>query len=949
MRTPAQRLVGLVAGSVVLALAGAGPAGALPGGHATAGSTGTPQAAPVSHRDGPRQLGRWTVAPVGPDAYRLTWHSPTRIPTTDAPVQVGHDGSLVRVGVRADARTVSLVVWSPTPPDPATYDVVVGAKVLDRRGGGPARTGSERTPYRAPSTRALLGDLDPGHGGTHAITSTDYRLAPVKLPGIKQLSEMVGHVVAPVDATDAAPLVLFLHGRHEPCYTPDEASPPQGPGHLSALGGLGSRTARNAAGAQVWSCPAGQLPVPSYLGYDYVQRLLASQGYVTVSISADAINALDFDDIDGGAAARAALIRDHLRAWVGFAQDGTHPADLSNVVLVGHSRGGEGVDRASLDLPRDEGYQVTGQVLIGPTDFAFQAAPATPTVTLLPYCDGDVSDLQGQNFTDDGRDVTADPSADLAFHSSVLVMGADHNFFNSEWTPGTSVAPSFDDWGGPADGACGSKDPARLSAAEQRRVGRTYIAGAVHLFADGDDSVLPMFDGSPVSVPSAGNADVRSHAIGGGLVTVRPGIDGSPSTGATAHGRLCEGVSDSEDDTSCQKELSSVRAPHWPSQFFAGVPHRQFLEVGWRSAGLEAGLDLAQPWDLSADSRLDLRTVVDPRRGPVRLGVTLTDADGHSATLTPVGGGNLSPLPGGSYSLAKRWGQDLRASLAGAPGIDLSRVVHVGLSSENPKGRVFLVDVSATPDAGVSTDPAAPTPLFSIDTVAQPEGDGTDPVTVDVPWHVIGDLDHDAAVTIVHGTPFSFDDSVKTERLDIPAHTSGGVLHVRYRPNDLDDRGLHLIGFTAYAVDGIETDQYVGGASIIDDDPTPALTLHTGAHRITAGHSATWTLTLGKPVNYYSYALASPVKAVDGPQLRVGDLTKRFRERYLGDHVDLDTPLYKSTVQFFIEIRPHRVSGTLSIPTRRERGPTRALSLRFRGPHLQLANRIRTVKVAPSR
>ena len=52
------------------------------------------------------------------------------------------------------------------------------------------------------------------------------------------------------------------------------------------------------------------------------------------------------------------------------------------------------------------------------------------------------------------------------------------------------------------------------------------------------------------------------------------------------------------------------------------------MEVGWRSAGLEAGLDLAQPWDLSADSRLDLRTVVDPRRGPVRLGVTLTDADG---------------------------------------------------------------------------------------------------------------------------------------------------------------------------------------------------------------------------------------------------------------------------------------------------------------------------------
>ena len=128
-------------------------------------------------------------------------------------------------------------------------------------------------------------------------------------------------------------------------------------------------------------------------------------------------------------------------------------------MLVGHSRGGEGVDRASINLPTDEGYHVTGQVLIGPTDFGFQAAPATPTVTILPYCDGDVSDLEGQNFTDDGRDVTDDPTHDLAFHSSVLVMGADHNFFNSEWTPGSSVAPSVDDWYGPKKATCGSKTP----------------------------------------------------------------------------------------------------------------------------------------------------------------------------------------------------------------------------------------------------------------------------------------------------------------------------------------------------------------------------------------------------------------------------------------------------------------------------------------------------------
>ena len=623
MRLPVLRPTALAAGCILLGLAGTAPAGAVPGDPV---AVGAPTGA-AAHQGGSRQLGQWTVSPAGTDGYRLTWHSPSPIPTTDAPVQVRHDGSLVTANVSPDARTVSVVVSSATSPDPSTYDVVLGTKVLDRRGGTTAPGGTDRTPYRAPSTRALVDD--PGDPGTHAITSDDYQLAPVKLPDIKKLSEMVGHVVAPVDASSTSPLVLFLHGRHEPCYTPDD-----GPG------------APSPADAKVWSCPAGDKPVPSYLGYDYVQRVLASQGYVTVSISANAINALDFRASDGGADARAALIRDHLRAWVGFVADGTYSADLSNVVLVGHSRGGEGVNRASLDLPRDEGYQISGQVLIGPTDFGFQAAPATPTVTLLPYCDGDVSDLQGQNFTDDGRDITADPTADLAFHSSVLVMGADHNFFNSEWTPGRSVAPSFDDWGGPKTGTCGKQNPERLSAAGQRKVGRAYIAGAVHLFADGDDSVLPMFDGSPVSVPSAGNADVRSHAIGGGLVTVRPGVDGSASADATAHVRLCVGVSDSDDETSCQKTLNSVRAPHWPSEFYAGVPHRQFLEVGWKSSGRQGGLDLAQPWDLSADSRLDLRTIVDPRRGPVRLGVTLTDADGHTAVLYARGWREPLPTPG---------------------------------------------------------------------------------------------------------------------------------------------------------------------------------------------------------------------------------------------------------------------------------------------------------------
>ena len=924
------RSAGLVAGALLISTVGAGAAGAASGGSGGSGGArhSALQAAGV-HAGGDRQVGRWRVEPVGPGAYRLTWRSPTPIPVTDAPVQVRHAGALETATESADGRTVSVLVASATPPDPAAYAVVQGSRVLAQRGGAVGRLGGGRTTYAVPSRRALLDD--PGTRGTHAVTSSDYTLAPVKLPDIPQLSEMVGHVVSPVDATDQSPLVLFLHGRHNPCYTPGGSTG----GH------------RFVPGAKVWSCQEGDLPVPSYLGYDYVQRLLASQGYVTVSISADAINALDYHAPDGGAQARAALVRDHLRAWVDFVASGEHPADLSNVVLVGHSRGGEGANRASLDLPRNEGYAVTGQVLIGPTDFGFQAAPSTPTVTILPYCDGDVSDLQGQNFTDDGRDITADPTQDLALHSSVLVMGANHNFFNTEWTPGISQAPSFDDWFS-GSGPCATASPTRLSAAQQRKVGKTYIAGAVHLFASGDDSALPLFDGSPVAAPSAGGADVRTHAIGGGLDTVRPGLDGTASAAATADVRLCTGVSDSRDDpTACQPKLSSVRAPHWPSAFFAGVPLRTFLDVGWQSAGEQGGLDLAQSWDLSGDTALDLRTIVDPRHGPVRLGVSLTDADGHSAVVTPPGGGNLAPLPRGGYSLAKRWAQDLRAPLAGVSGVDLTRITQVGLVSRNDAGRVFVADISATPASGVSTSPTAPTAVFSVGTVRQPEGDGTDPVTVDVPWQVTGDLGHQAEVTVVHSLPFSFDGSVKTETLVIPAHTTSGVLHVRYRPNDLDDAFNRFHGLTAYAVSGIETDQYLGGAKIIDDDPTPGLSVRARTAHVAAGRRAKWDLTLEQPTNYEVFALAKPVKAVDGPQLRVGDLPQKFRKRYVGSDVPLSLPLYKTRTRFFVQIRKHRLTGTLAIPTRRGLGVPRTLSLTFRAPHFDLAHPLQSVEVVP--
>src|SRR5262249_5232176 len=85
-----------------------------------------------------------------------------------------------------------------------------------------------------------------------------------------------------------------------------------------------------------------------------------------------------------GMGARAALVIHHLELLAGFAADRTNRQwrgrlDMSHVILVGHSRGGEGVDQAAIESPWSAPYRLAGQVLIAPTDFSYQTAPYLPT------------------------------------------------------------------------------------------------------------------------------------------------------------------------------------------------------------------------------------------------------------------------------------------------------------------------------------------------------------------------------------------------------------------------------------------------------------------------------------------------------------------------------------------------------------------------------------------
>ena len=853
-------------------------------------STGSPRAADPG--DG-RPVGDWTVVSHGDGDYTVRWTSPTTLPVTDDRAVFTQEGADVAVPtLGADGRTLSVDVSLPDnapPPDTDDLDVMLSGQVLDATGGPTPPGQAVITPL--PGTTTLT--PDPGVKGPHPITASTYELPGVKMPGMPGDIEMLGHVVRPSDATAGAPVVLFLHGRHEACYVSDN---PTG------------------TGEQEWPCPSGTSPVPSYLGYVYVQNLLASQGYVTVSISANGINAQDYRLIDGGAAARGRLIARHLRAWADPAYaDEIGPAvtaDLDDVVLVGHSRGGEGANRASAAAPLSAPYRVRGQVLIGPTDFGRQAAPYVPTVTVLPYCDGDVSDLQGQTFTDLPRDFAP---ADTALHSSLLVMGANHNFFNTEWTPGISEAPSFDDWWSDPDDTCGRRSDSRLTAKEQRKTGRAYIAGAVRYMVDDDAAMLPLFDGSRVSLASAGDTDVRSHAVGLGRQLRAPG-PGATLAGGSATTQLCLGRSEPSDHPRwCGRRTDSARTPHWPGSYPPGAPIKRAFEMSWDQVGEDGGLTFAQPIDLTGGRTLHLRTIVDPAGGTAQLTVRIRDAAGHTATADAP---DLPALPTGSFVLGKRWAQDLAVDgSAFGPGVDLDNVTGVALVSRNAKGRVWVLDVAAG-ETTPSPVPDQRAGRLRLSNLTIPEGDATGTQFAQLPFHIDGDV---SVPTDFRVAPAGFfgSGSGGVSNVHVPAGTRSGTIAVPYEANRLDDLGRIEIDVAAYGISGAMPTDYIGRVKILDDDPPPTISVHARRATVREGWVARWTVRLSRPVNFYDLAIG---QVLPGPTRTDGLRATDVPRGWLRDHLfrDIDPGhrrLDNLPLQLIAEIRPGQRSVTFAIPT----------------------------------
>jgi hypothetical protein len=285
---------------------------------------------------------------------------------------------------------------------------------------------------------------DPTAPGPYEITSSEYRLPARVDPLVDKsiVTELWARIYRPKYLMIRPyPVVVFLHGNHGTCGR--------------VVSGIPGRFDDDVQYTDIGTCPRGYSVVRSHEGYAYAAESLASWGYFVVSINANR-------GINGAAGAvddlylntrRGRLVLRHLELLDQWNRTGGAPKslgfeirntlDFSEIGLMGHSRGGEGV-LAAYNLFKELGSPWPARFANQPVFRGiFAIAPVTnqtsrplfadniPWAALLPLCDGDVytmDALQVYNNTMRAR-FEVEPGIKAIFG----VWGANHNFYNTEW------------------------------------------------------------------------------------------------------------------------------------------------------------------------------------------------------------------------------------------------------------------------------------------------------------------------------------------------------------------------------------------------------------------------------------------------------------------------------------------------------------------------------------
>jgi len=544
-------------------------------------------------------------------------------------------------------------------------------------------------------TSSMVANADMAPDATSAgpleTTSADYQFPAATDAQVlaDRMTEVWARVYRPADISGGPyPLVMILHGNHETCGT-----------------GSNPRIDNNCQYTTLGTCPDGYTMVPSYLGYSYLADLLASWGYVVVSINANrgitCGMGITFDD--GLVLARGRLVLKHLQTLSDWNRNGGTPdslgvelqgkLDFSQVALIGHSRGGEGM-RAAYNLYRDSGSPwparivtplgVQGIFEFAPVDGQSSRtlnADSTTWNVLLPMCDGDVSDLQGVKPFDRMLRVFAE--ARPTQKSSYTVWGANHNFYNTEWQRNDSS---------------GCLDQAPLWSAgsyessDQRQTGlfsaMAFIRGNIGPSADAtfNRNFNPQFD-LPAGLTALTRVD-RGYTDTPHTSVTRVFEDFINATGIGQYGIPTE---------SAGLMVTHITVPnHDPVQRSARILWTDpggYLQTNWTAA--DSGRDVSDARTLDLRVSRAFSPLNDPVLGTTNFSIQLSMADGslsspvQLSTYTNLTGPVGSP-PANRHPIL----QTARIPLGDFAGADLTQLRGVRFTFDiTPTGWIWLANV----------------------------------------------------------------------------------------------------------------------------------------------------------------------------------------------------------------------------------------------------------------
>jgi hypothetical protein len=468
-------------------------------------------------------------------------------------------------------------------------------------------------------------------------------------------------------------------------------------------------------------------------GYAYLGELLASQGFIVVSVDENFLNSSLADFINpfglrGGEEnnVRGWMLLEHLVQWRNWTEDKTHPmfgkADLSRIALIGHSRGGQAVAIANAfnDLRHDPDdatlifnyhFKLGAIAAIAPVDGQYQPrdrpVPMRDTnyFTLHGSMDGDLTSFMGSS-----QYSRASFSGNVkAFKASLYVSGANHGQFNTVW--------GRYDVGQPFKLLL---DARRMIDPEaQRQIAKVYLSAFLQVTLNGEERYRPLFeDARNGAAWLPDDFLINNYADSGTRWMANFEEDLDPATGSSP-GIALDGQNLSIWREDFAKLKSSTLDTHvallgWDERVHA-QPGSFRINLGDFAATITTDLSLVFSASNAAISSLPKSfhpkginlTEEEEGRQPLDWSIVLTDAVGtqarlplsHDQLLYPQIKSNtrrfgvLSSIPS-SELVMRRYSFPLKDFVAANPRLDLSRLRTVQFDFDrSPRGVIALDDV----------------------------------------------------------------------------------------------------------------------------------------------------------------------------------------------------------------------------------------------------------------